>query len=348
MCFVDIPSERKDEYNAVVSHPLQSYEWGEFRKKTGVKVIRRGYETNGMLVSGFQLTIHTIPHTPFTIGYFPKGDMPSKELLVEIKKIGLAEKCIFIQLEPNVVIKTNDTEINKTQLQKIYHLDLRQAAHPLFTKYTFVLDLTKTEEEILRSMSSKTRYNIRLAEKKGVRVLENDSEKAFKKYLDLTYETTTRQKFYAHTPTYHSLMWDTLKKKPDTSDTNTLTAHLLTATYTKKILVTWVVFSFHDTLYYPYGASSSEQRDVMASNSMMWEAIRFGKKRGLTKFDMWGALSQDPDTTDPWYGFHRFKAGYGPDHKEFIGSYDFVIHPLLYQVYKFTDKVRWLYLRLKK
>ncbi|MBU3979240.1 peptidoglycan bridge formation glycyltransferase FemA/FemB family protein, partial [Patescibacteria group bacterium] len=80
----------------------------------------------------------------------------------------------------------------------------------------------------------------------------------------------------------------------------------------------------------------------------MWEAIRFGKKLGLKKFDMWGALGPNPNPKDPWYGFHNFKEKYAPRYVEFIGSYDLVINPLLYQLYKFADRLRWFYLKLKK
>jgi lipid II:glycine glycyltransferase (peptidoglycan interpeptide bridge formation enzyme) len=112
--------------------------------------------------------------------------------------------------------------------------------------------------------------------------------------------------------------------------------------------VAWIVFVYNDALYYPYGSSSSEHREVMASNLMMWEAIRFGKKLGLKRFDMWGALGPYPDTKDAWFGFHRFKQGYGGDLVEFVGSYDLVIDPFLYQAYKIADKARWLYLRMRK
>ena len=92
-------------------------------------------------------------------------------------------------------------------------LGLIPAAHPLFTKYTFVLDLTKSEEELLKNMSQKTRYNIRVAERKGVKVSEDNSDRTFEEYLKLTRETTSRQNFYAHSEKYHRLMWETLEKK---------------------------------------------------------------------------------------------------------------------------------------
>ncbi len=312
-------------------HPLQSPLWGEFREKTGVKVVRG---------NGLQLTIHTLPHTGYTIGYLPKGPMPTKQMTDWLTKVGKDEKCIFIQLEPNIE--------NADGLKlAIRNLGFIPSSRPLFTKYTFVLDLTKSEEELLKNMHPKTRYNIRVAEKKGVQIVEDNSGKAFEDYLKLTRETTTRQNFYAHGEKYHQLMWETLKATSEKIDENKLTAHLLKGTYNGKVLVTWILFVLGDTLYYPYGASSSENREVMASNLMMWEAIRFGKKLGLKKFDMWGSLGPNPDVKDPWFGFHRFKEGYGPNLTEFIGSYDLVINKKMYLVYKVLNKVRWAILRIR-
>jgi lipid II:glycine glycyltransferase (peptidoglycan interpeptide bridge formation enzyme) len=302
------------------NHPLQSLEWGQFREKLGTKVIR---------TTDFQLTIHKIPHTSLSVGYLPKGELPDKKMLEELKEIGLREKCIFIQLEPNEV-QSEKFKVKSSGLK------LKPAARPLFTKYTFVLDLTKPEEELLKNMHPKTRYNIKVAQKHGVQITEDNSDKAFEEYLKLTKETTKRQKFYAHSENYHRVMWETLKNK---------IAHLFLAKYKEKILAAWIVFVYNDTLYYPYGASSSENRETMASNLMMWEVIKWGKKMGLKKFDMWGALSSTPDEHDPWFGFHRFKQGYGPKHVEFVGSYDLVINPILYKLYKIADKIRWLFLR---
>jgi lipid II:glycine glycyltransferase (peptidoglycan interpeptide bridge formation enzyme) len=312
------------------THPLQSTEWAEFRKRTGIKAIKN---------DGVQMTIHKIPYTPWTIGYIPKGSMPTMDVISDLKKIGKQEKCIFIQMEPNIIVSEN-------LKLKIKDLGLKPANRPLFTRYTFLLDLTKSEEELLKAMHPKTRYNIKVATKHNVEIIKDNSDKAFNEYLKLTEETTQRQKFYAHTKKYHELMWETLKAK--NSDTNTLSAHLFLAKYKKQILAAWILFIYKDTLYYPYGASSNLHRETMASNLMMWEAIKFGKSLGLKKFDMWGALGKNPDKNDPWYGFHRFKEGYGSEHIEFIGSFDLVINPILYSIYKLLDKIRWIYLKIKK
>ncbi len=338
-----IDDKEKEAFDSVATHPLQSFAWGEFRKKTGVKVLRRGIYEREKLVDGFQVTIHKIPHTSYTIGYVPKGTLPTSIQIEELQKIGKEEKCVFIQLEPNI----EDGSKFKVQSLK---LGLRPSAHPLFTKENFVLDISLSEEDLLKNMHPKTRYNIRVAQKRGVIVKEDDSENAFEKYLQLTEETTSRQGFYAHTKQYHRNMWQTLRQttRSERRATNDLSAHLFTATYENQTLVTWILFDFHDTLYYPYGASSNFHREVMASNLMMFEAIRFGKKMSMKYLDMWGALGENPDKHDPWYGFHRFKEGYGPRHVTYVGSFDLIINPFMYELYKITDKIRWQLLKLKK
>lgn len=336
--YQEISEEYKQQFNSLAPHPMQSWEWGEFRKKTGVTVIRRGKFEGKKLVDAFQLTVHPLPKLPFTIGYLPKGKAPTEEMLGELKQIGKKYKCLFIKLEPDVELPSDELDMRNQELWLEKH-NTYKSPHPLFTKYTFQIDLTKSEEELLKQMNQKTRYNVRLAQKRGVTIEEDDSENAFNRYLKLTHETTTRQKFYAHNETYHRLMWKNLHASNIT--------HLLTATYQGKIVVTWVVFLFNDILYYPYGASTNEHREVMASNLMMWEAMKWGKKHGAKLFDLWGALGKNPNPKDPWYGFHRFKEGYGARHVELIGSWDVVINPTLYKTYNILNTIRWLILRVK-
>ncbi len=311
-----------------LSHPLQSKEWANFRLKTGVK---------SGVVDNLFITLHPVPFTNFTIGYLPKGPDLTEKIIKELKDFGKIQNCIFIQIEPN---------IENIPGKKYKFKDLKESARPLFTKYSFILDLTKSDEELFKNMSSKTRYNIRLAEKRGVRVMEDNSEKAFKEYLRLTKETTKRQKFYAHSENYHKLMWETLKQSGEI-DKEKLSAHLLKAVFDNQTLATWILFVYKDKLYYPYGASSTIHRELMASNLMMWEAIKFGKKLGLKEFDMWGALGKDPNQNDPWYGFHKFKEGYGARHAEFVGSYDLVINNVVYLIYKLLNNIRWVILKVK-
>ena len=151
----------KAKYNRFANHPLQSWEWGEFRKNSGVEVVRIGFFAGNKLIDGLQLTFHPVPYTDYTVGYFPKGKLPTADMLRAVMEIGKKHNAIFIQLEPNVV-KSSSFIVRSSSLVP--------SARPLFTKYTFQLDLTKSEDELMKQMSSKTRYNVRLAQKRGVTI----------------------------------------------------------------------------------------------------------------------------------------------------------------------------------
>src|SRR3989344_626495 len=319
------------------AHPLQSSEWGEFRKKWGNDVVRTSFG---------QTIFSIIPHSKFTNGTFIKGPKPTKEILQGLKNLAKEKKAIFIKMESLVVTKVqhnsqipnHETQINsKFQITKLLQENGAVPGKTLFTPTTFWIDLTPSEDELLKSFSSKTRYNIRVAEKHGVKVVENNSDKAFDKYIELTRQTVERQGFYAHSEKYHRLMWKYLYKIP-ISKSQIPIARLLTAKYKGEIITTWIVFVWHDFLYYPYGASSDKYKNVMANNLMMWEAIKYGKKLGLSTFDLWG--------WEPGKGFTKFKEGYSPRVVEFLGTWDLQTSPF-YWPYRGLEFIRWNFLKTK-
>jgi len=295
------------------THPLQSKEWAEFRREWGNEVLETKYGI---------VTVHRLPLVDYSLGIFEKGPAPTSDMLNALRFMGKEKGLVFIKLEPSSV-KTSEGQAQ---------LDSSGLVHGrrLFTPTTFWIDLTKSEETLMKSFSSKTRYNIRLAERKGVVVKEDNSDKAFEAYLKLTMETAHRQGFYAHTEKYHRLMWKHLKGN---------IAHLLTATYNSEIISAWILFAYDKFLYYPYGASTDKYKEVMANNLMMWEAIRLGKKLKLDTFDLWGR--------EIGTGFTKFKEGYNPQVVEFLGSWDLVINKPLYYLYRFAEEIRWRLLRLK-
>ncbi len=321
-------TDRK-RWNAAVSHPLQSWEWGQFRTAMGVSVERIVNEHDGA-IRCWQMTFHAIPATGFTVGYFPKGPTPTRDMISAVREAGNRHKAVSVQLEPQT--PAGDAFRPAT-------LGLLPSTHPLFTKYTFLLDLTRTEDDMLAAMHQKTRYNIRIAKKHGVSVTEDNSDRAFAAYLSLNAETTGRQGFYAHNARYHETMWRIMKDAG--------IARMFTASYKNEILAAWILFGWKDTVYYPYGTSSRKYREVMAPTLMLWEIARQYKKEGYKTFDLWGALGPDASDKDPWYGFHRFKQGFGPALVEYVGSYDTVIRPVAYRLYTLANAIRWSLLRLK-
>jgi lipid II:glycine glycyltransferase (peptidoglycan interpeptide bridge formation enzyme) len=326
-----IAQEDKENFNQIAIHPVQSWEWGEFREKEGHRVIRLGLFDKEKLKEVFQLSLHKIPKTSFNIGYLPKCPLPSKELIKKLKEIGAENNVIFIKIEPHA-------ETSPERVKQLNSLGLIKVKD-FFAKYTSIIDLSRSEEELLKSFKSKTRYNIRLAQKHGVKIEEDNSDTVFSNYLALTLETTKRQGFYAHSPRYHRLQWEILNPAG--------ISHLLVAKYKGKILASFILFVFNQVLYYPYGASSREHKEVMAPTLLMWEAIRFGKAHGCKSFDLWGNADPNPSPSHPYYGFHKFKEGFSPKFVEFLGSYDLVINPILYKIYQILDKIRWKILRFK-
>jgi len=303
-------------------HPLQSEDWANARKQMGIETVS---------LEGFLLTFHKIPFTDFKIGYLPRSKMPNKKILQKLYEFGKKNKTIFIKIEPNV------EKVSNNETMKQFN-NLVISPHPLFPAWTQILDLNKFEDELLKSFHSKTRYNIRLAEKKGVTVREESNENGFEEFSKLYFETTKRQKYFGHDYQYHKTVWNNLKNK---------ISHILIAYYNHIPLAAYQLWYLDGVIYYVYGGTSELHRNLMASNLLMWEAIRLGKKLGAAKFDMWGSLGPNYDPNDPWSGFTRFKEGYATKFTEFVGSYDLVINPLLYKIYNTIYSLREIYLKLK-
>ena len=330
-------------------HPLQSKDWEQARKKMGIETLR---------LENYLLTVHKIPFTKYKIGYLARSTMPSKKILEKLYDFGRKNNVIFIKIEPyspcviptpssvipsgalnqtvqggarnldaeGVVNKRNYASIDFSPRRGGVRNDKRliMSSHPLFPSWTQILDLTKSEEELLKSFHSKTRYNIRLAQKKGVTVKEESNEKGFKIFAKLYFETCKRQRYFGHDYRYHRIVWDNLKNK---------IAHILIAYYNDVPLAAYELWYLYGIIYYVYGGTSEQYRNLMASNLLMWEAIKLGKRLGAKKFDMWGSLPQNYNYNHPWSGFTRFKEGYGTKFVKMVGSYDLVIHPLFYQLY---------------
>jgi lipid II:glycine glycyltransferase (peptidoglycan interpeptide bridge formation enzyme) len=318
-------------FNNKAFHPLQSWDWGEVRKKMGLNTLRVGEYQKNQLKNIFTLTLHKIPLTSFKIGYLPRSVFPSKEVLEFLFNFGKKNNLIFIKIEPYEKLTNNNLTIKQFN-------NLKNSPHPLFPKWTQILDLSQSEEEILKNMHHKTRYNIRLAQKKGVIVKEMSNNEGFKIFSKLYFETCKRQHYFGHNLKYHQIVWQNLKEK---------IAHILIAFYKNEALAAYQIWIYKDIGYYVYGGSSDKYRNLMGTNLLMWEAIKMAKNKGVKKFDMWGSLPPNYLPNHPWAGFTRFKQGYGGKFVEFIGSFDLIINPFLYSLYNLAYSLRKIYLRLK-
>ena len=341
---VILTEKDKEEFDKTVKHPMQAWDWGEFKKSIGAAPERVGFFSDGKMIDGFQVIFSKVPKTKYTVGYSAKCPLFNEYQTDILNELAKKHNALFIKTEPDFyfpVQNDNTEEIKQKFAEREKKILLKNIVpgKPLFTRYDFHLDLTKSEEELLKSFHSKTRYNIRLAEKKGVTIIDKSCEEGVEDYIKLMEETTRRQGFFNHNAEYFKNLFKAFPKDR---------LRIFEAIYNGEVLTAWILFNFNGKLYYPYGASSNSHREVMPNNLIMWKAIQYGKNSGCTLFDLWGCLGPNPDGNDPWMGFHKFKAGYSPQLVEYIGTYDFVYKPVLYKMFNAADNLRWKILRRKK
>ncbi|MBL7142017.1 peptidoglycan bridge formation glycyltransferase FemA/FemB family protein [Patescibacteria group bacterium] len=303
---------------------LQSWQWGDFQEKLGRKVWRLGIKNNNQIIGQALVVKHNLPLGK-NYFYCPRGplipasrDSKSKilELLIkEIKEIAKGENAIFWRIEP----------LNKDVLPKVYDLKFRLvAARPVQPPKTLILDLRKSESRTLSQMHSKTRYNIRLAQRHGIKIFESRDQKDVELFLDLLQQTTKREKFKTYPDNYyHQLL---------RSDSQF--AKLYLAKYQDKVLAIHLLIFFGQTVTYVYGASSREKRQVMAPHLLHWEVIRQAKEQGYQFYDFWGIDEKK------WPGLTRFKMSFGGQPVAYPGTFDMPFSKTWYCLYKIGKFIR--------
>lgn len=302
---------------------LQSWDWGDLEKNQKKKIWRLQIKNNdGEIISQAQVqeerfplgrNMFYIPYGPcFKSNIFLKGKKKILNLILkETRRIAKKEKAVFLKIEPASSFPRMEDDFKsqrRIQPQK-----------------NFVLPLKKTEEELLKSFHSKTRYNIKIGKKKGVNVLalKSDSEKNkyLKTFLKILQKTSKRGKFKPHVKNHYK---DILKLD------NTV---LYLAEYKKNFIAANIMLYFGKTAIYLHGASDYRYRNIMAPHSLQWQQIIDAKNMNYEKYDF-GGISEKR-----WPGVTRFKMGFGGDVIEYPRGRDFAFNKLLYSFYKLLRKV---------
>ncbi len=190
-------------------------------------------------------------------------------------------------------------------------------------------------------MHEKWRYNIRLAERKGVKVFMAGSHdpSALEIFWQLMSETTERDGFRAHDKEYYRLMLETLSGDPATDGKKRPVARLLFAEHDGKVLAANLMLYFGTTAIYLHGASSRSRREVMAPQALHWQAIQDAKFWGYTDYDFWGVALEGAED-HAWAGITRFKRGFGGRYVSYPGTYDLPLDRFWYTVYAFARRFR--------
>lgn len=303
------------------THLLQTGEWGELKSAFGWSPVR---VVNGE--EGVQILFRKLP-LGLTVGYIPKVVLSNQqsffslELWHEIDLICKKNRAIFLKLEPDLWVD---------QKPETWNLKLEPSPHNIQPPRTILVDIKGSEEEILARMKQKTRYNIRLAQKKGVTVRPWDDMESFHKMMLIT---GGRDGFGVHSREYYQRAYELLHPKQ--------MGELLLAEYEGKQLAALFVARNGNRAYYLYGASTEEERNRMPTYLLQWEAMKWAKACNCEDYDLWGVPDEEQDTLEAdfekrhegLWGIYRFKRGFGGELKRAVQAMDRVYNPVLYWAY---------------
>jgi len=279
---------------------LQSDIWADFQSSLN----RKTWRVDDVLVIKHNLPLHRnylySPHL-----YFLSFNEQSRfgEWLEKIRIIAKKEDAIFLKLEFK-------DSIDKESLKKF---KFKKSTNIQFQK-TIILDVTKSGQELLRQMHQKTRYNIRLTEKKGIEIKKGS--RYFDNFWKLLKDTAKKGGFHTHLKEHYRKML------------NIPGVELFVAIYNKKIIVANIVMFYKETAIYLHGASDYQYRNLMAPYLLQWQQILEAKERGCSEYDFWGIDEKK------WPGVTRFKRGFGGKEIVYPGAYDLVFQPTWYRIYK--------------
>ncbi|NOZ06111.1 MAG: peptidoglycan bridge formation glycyltransferase FemA/FemB family protein [Chloroflexi bacterium] len=306
-------------------HVLQSFLWGEFKSRWGWTTSRFVMRRDGKPVAAAQILRRPIGRSGWAVGYVPKGpltdhDNPAlfAETLAAIEQTARRQRCIFVKIDPDVPV-AHQAAVTTLKRRGWFPSD-----EQIQFRNTALLDILPSEEEQLAGMKAKTRYNIRLARRRGVVVRQAGIED-LPIFYALYAETAARDDFLIRTFDYYRDVWATFLQAGR--------ADFLLAYHEDQPLAGVLCFRFGTRVWYMYGASSGAGRRHMPNYLLQWEAICRARENGCVTYDLWGApdvLSEE----DPLWGVWRFKVGLGARFAPHIGAWDFVTSRPLYWAYQ--------------
>ena len=292
-----------------------SFSWGQLKHSFGWGVRRFWLEEGNVPFAGGQILIKKAPIPSMALAYAPRGllvdyDNPDavKAVSDAVREICLEENAVILKTEPMV-----PSESDMTVYRKAGHSPTDKGVQP---KQTLVLDLKQSEEDLLAGMKGRTRYNARLAEKKGVRIINGNGDEELNRFYGLLESTSKRKHFLVHNRTYYDRMLELFQDN----------IRIFLAEYEDMTLSGVFLLTFGKYAYYSYGASRREHSNTKSTQGLQWAAIRWAKHNGFKEYDFWG-IPDNPAKDHPLYGVFKFKEGFGGDIERYIGAYDMDIKP---------------------
>jgi peptidoglycan pentaglycine glycine transferase (the first glycine) len=329
-------------------HFLQTWEWAQVKAKYGWQPLPFVWKDHEKIVAAVMILKRTIPIGGFaarlSVLYAPKGplmnwDDPSlrKRVLDDLQSFAKRQGAIFLKLDPDVLLGTgipgsedetvhNDGQALESELTR---RGWRFSDDQIQFRNTVLIDLTPSEDEMLARMKQKTRYNVRLAGRRGVELrigTVDDLPMLYRMYA----ETSLRDGFVIRDESYYQTVWRTFMQ-PSTFDLQPKAELIIAEVDGEPVAAVWV-FYFGQRAYYVYGMSRDAHREKMPTYLLQWEAMRRAKAAGCTAYDLWGA-PEVFDESDSMWGVYRFKEGLGGQVVRTLGAWDYPARPLWYRLY---------------
>ena len=308
------------------AHILQTAAWGELKSQYGWRAHRLASDKSGAqilfkkLLLGFSMAY--IPRGPVGINWGPLWD--------EVDTLCRMNRTIFLKVEPDLF--EGESAISELSAPPAHFL---HSPHSIQPCRTLLVDIRGSETDILERMKQKTRYNIRLALKKGIVVRSTADLELFYQMIQAT---SKRDRFDIHSSDYYEKVYELFSPRGQ--------CELFQAEFEGQAIAALMVFARGERSWYFYGASSDLYREFMPTYLLQWEAIRWAKNRGCSFYDLWGVPDYDETflednfklRSDGLWGVYRFKRGFGGELKRALGPWDRVYIPLLYSVYRQWSK----------
>lgn len=328
------------------AHFLQTWEWGLVKQTVGWEVLPQIWHDEAGQLKGAALVLRRRLRimgldTGAHVLYVPRGPLVNwedtfwrKKILSDLQNLAHRLGAILVKVDPDVITGRGIPETpsfteepvgkevirDLTQLGWVFSPDQIQFANTIW------VDLSGPEEVWLSRMKQKTRYNLRLAQRKGVVIRQGDQDD-----IPLLYrmyaETSVRDGFAIRPKSYYEMVWRTFLERGKAS--------IFIAEIEGEPVAGMVMFHFAGKSWFFYGMSRNSHREKMPGYLLQWQAMQVAKQLGCRIYDMWGAPTEfSPD--DPLWNVYRFKEGFGGEVIHTIGAWDFVERPLLYRLYAQT------------
>ena len=338
------------------AHILQTWQWSEVKSQFGWEPIFKYWGNQEQPDAAALILQRSISVVGISFGlrvlYVPKGPLLRdwgdqkllNQVLGDLKELAREQRAIFIKIDPDVQLGTGlpGTDAARNNLVGFDVTNYLREHGWIYSneqiqfRNTVWIDLTPPKNEILSKMKQKTRYNIRLAERKGVRIRsgkEEDLELMYRMYV----ETSLRDGFIIRDERYYRRLWGTFMKPSPTASgqPDMPTCEPILAEVDGLPVAAIVIFWFAGTAYYMHGMSRPVHRNKMPNYLLQWKAITRAKEAGCKRYDLWGA-PEVFDESDLMWGVYRFKQGLGGDVIRTIGAYDLPVRKTLYRLYTRT------------